>query len=394
MVLADYADFDIWLGGVIEWVPIIKHVGGCRVWFPNVDKERLYYGNLIEKYAKAGDLEGPLDDDIFENRPPGHARKIFRIIRAFVREQKKRKRATEQQRQEDERNMGADGWFTDASEEDELVSLRGSDDEGPSYLVWNERTDLGNEDLIVGMKFPTKEKYKEIKTIKGKHTCAHLTENKQANYKYLGKRIENIIRDNPNEGLISLKNKIRRDVQIDCSLHKVYRAKRYALQLIKGNIKLQFERLYDYCATVDKYNPGSSLVLKVDRQLCPPVLQRMYFCLSGLKEGFLDECRPIIGLDGCFLKSIYRGQLLTAVGRDGNDNIYPIVMAYVEIEKYDSWEWFLNFLLRDIGSLDEKGWAFIYDRQKGVLEAVSSLAPNAEYRFCLRHMYNNFKAKF
>ncbi|KAL0429276.1 UNVERIFIED_CONTAM: hypothetical protein Sradi_0553600 [Sesamum radiatum] len=234
----------------------------------------------------------------------------------------------------------------------------------------------------------------QIKSIKGKHTCAHRTENKQANYKYLGKRIENIIRDNPSEGLISLKNKIRRDVQVDCSLHKVYRAKRYALQLIKGNIKLQYERLYDYCSTVCKYNPGSTLVLKVDRDLSPPVLQRMYYCLSGLREGFLNGCRPIIGLDGCFLKSLYRGQLLTAIGRDGNDNIYPIAMAYVEIEKFDSWEWFLKLLLRDIGSAEERGWAFISDRQKGLLEAVSSLAPNAEHRFCLRHMYNNFKAKF
>ncbi|KAL2232714.1 uncharacterized protein LOC105155870 [Sesamum indicum] len=298
--------------------------------------------------------------------------------------------------------MEFDGWFTHASEEDELVSLRSLDDEGPSYPVWNERTDLGNKDLTIGMKFPTRKKYREvlrdwavrrgwdlkfqhnetkkiiatckpgcdwrihaskvmkiatfqIKSIKDKHNWAHMTENKQANYKYLGKRIENIIRDNLNKGLISLKNKVRRDVEIDCSLHKVYRIKKYALQLIKGNIKLQSEMLYDYCATMDKYNPGSTLVLKVDRELSPHVLQRMYFYLFGLKEGFLDGCSPIIGLDGCFLKSIYRGQLLTAVGRDGNDNIYPIVMAYVEIEKYDSWEWFFNLLLRDIGSPDEKG---------------------------------------
>ncbi|KAL0428376.1 UNVERIFIED_CONTAM: protein FAR-RED IMPAIRED RESPONSE 1 [Sesamum latifolium] len=177
-------------------------------------------------------------------------------------------------------------------------------------------------------------------------------------------------------------------------MHKVYRAKRYAIERIKGNIKQQYERLYDYCATVEKHNPRSTLVLKVDRSLSPPLLQRMYYCLSGLRAGFLDGCRPIIGLDGCFLKGMYKGQLLTAIGRDGNDNIFPIAMAYVEIEKFDSWEWFLNLLLRDIGSHEQRGWAFISDRQKGLLEAVSNLAPNAEHRFCLRHMYNNFKGKF
>ncbi|KAL0323596.1 UNVERIFIED_CONTAM: hypothetical protein Sangu_1978900 [Sesamum angustifolium] len=134
--------------------------------------------------------------------------------------------------------------------------------------------------------------------------------------------------------------------------------------------------------------------MKLNKEVNPPVLQRMYFCLKGMRDGFIEGCRPLIGLDGCFLKGLFKGQLLAAIGRDPNDNIYPIAVAYVEVEKYDSWEWFLNLLLRDIGSHNERGWAFISDRQKGLLEAIAELAPGAEHRFCLRHMYNNFKGKF
>ncbi|KAK4441037.1 hypothetical protein Salat_0438600 [Sesamum alatum] len=54
MVLPDYADFDVWIGGVLQWVPIIKYVGGIRMWFPNVDRERLYYGDIIDMYTKGG----------------------------------------------------------------------------------------------------------------------------------------------------------------------------------------------------------------------------------------------------------------------------------------------------------------------------------------------------
>ncbi|KAL0327849.1 UNVERIFIED_CONTAM: hypothetical protein Scaly_2217500 [Sesamum calycinum] len=100
------------------------------------------------------------------------------------------------------------------------------------------------------------------------------------------------------------------------------------------------------------------------------------------------------GQTGVDVEGLFKGQLLAAIGRDPNDNIYPIAVAYVEVEKYDSWEWFLNLLLRDIGSHNERGWAFISDRQKGLLEAIAELAPGAEHRFCLRHMYNNFKGKF
>ncbi|KAG8371791.1 hypothetical protein BUALT_Bualt13G0124900 [Buddleja alternifolia] len=212
----------------------------------------------------------------------------------------------------------------------------------------------------------------QIKSIKGMHNCAHVVENRQANYKYIGRRMLDIVRDNPDERLGSLKKKIRRDMDVECTLFKMYKAKRYALELLRG----------------------SSMVVHLDRTLTPPLFQRMYFCLNGSREGFSDVCRPIISLDGCFLKDMFKGQLLAAIGRDGNDNMYPIVVAFVEVEKFETWEWFLNMVLRDIGSHDDKGWAFISDRQKGLVQALHKLAPNAEHRFCLRHMYNNFKAKF
>ena len=47
----------------------------------------------------------------------------------------------------------------------------------------------------------------------------------------------------------------------------------------------------------------------------------MYCCLGPLKEGFKKGCRPFIGLDGCFLKGPFPGQLLCAVGIDANNGM-------------------------------------------------------------------------
>ncbi|KAG8375322.1 hypothetical protein BUALT_Bualt10G0088200 [Buddleja alternifolia] len=389
------------------------------------------------------DFEGPMDDDIFANKAPDHAITIFKTLRAFIKEKKKRRAAERQLELIIRRDVDGEGWFSDApaEEEDDIESLRGSDDERIVHPVWTDGMEKRGIGPCLGMEFISREKYREVlrdwavrngwdlkfianekkkitvvckhgcfwrihashrqgsttyqvKTLRGVHTCSYKPENAQANYKYIGKRIENMVRDNPNEGLESLKKKFKRDVGIECSLHKVFRAKKYALELVRGEVAKEYERLYDYCETIVKTNRRSTMILKVDRSLTPPVLQRVYCCLSGLRDGFLDGCRPIIGLDGCFLKGIFKGQLLTAVGRDGNDNLYPIAYAYVEIEKFDTWEWFLSMLIRDIGSHDERGWTFISDRQKGLIQAVSSVAPNAEHRFCLRHMYNNFKKSF
>ena len=55
----------------------------------------------------------------------------------------------------------------------------------------------------------------------------------------------------------------------------------------------------------------------------------MYVCFTALKRGFKDGCRQLISVDGIWLKGIFGGELLTAVGIDANDCIYPIVWAIV-----------------------------------------------------------------
>ena len=81
-------------------------------------------------------------------------------------------------------------------------------------------------------------------------------------------------------------------------------------------------------------------------------------------QGFHNGRRPIIGLDGCHLKGVYGGQLLSAVGRDGNDNLFPIAMAVVEAETKDSWTWFLMELTEDIKAQEKMKSSCISDRHK------------------------------
>ena len=159
----------------------------------------------------------------------------------------------------------------------------------------------------------------------------------------------------------------------------------------------QYHRLWDYVATVKNSNPDSHISLQIDRRNVEEraTFQRIYYGLGALKNGFLEGCRPIIGLDGCFLKSPFGGQLLTALGRDANENMFPISFAVVEVENYDSWSWFLRELISQIGR-GNKGvaYTFILDRQKGIVHAIEELFPESEHRFCLKHMFENFKQRF
>ncbi|XP_073155943.1 uncharacterized protein [Henckelia pumila] len=247
-----------------------------------------------------------------------------------------------------------DGWCSDpVDDDDEILSVYGSDDDAPKHPVYKEGQDMTNFKLMVGMKFKSAREFKfvlsdvsvkggievvfykkeksritavckeeecewkihaslvmggptfQIKTLKGRHTCSKAATNWLANYKYLAKKIEQVVRENPNVKTNQLINYIKRECGVNVSKWKAVRAKKYALQSIRGVDNVQYEILRDYCETVLKYNPGSRIIIRTREDCVAPTFGKLYYSLSGLKMNFLTSCRPIIGLDGCFLKTVH-----------------------------------------------------------------------------------------
>ncbi|XP_074293096.1 uncharacterized protein LOC141620013 [Silene latifolia] len=164
--------------------------------------------------------------------------------------------------------------------------------------------------------------------------------------------------------------------------------------MIYGEADEQYKRVWDYAETVIKYNVASSVIVQLGNTENPPIVfKRMYMCLDACKKGFITGCRPILGVNGCNLKGPYPGQLFTTVGKDANYNIYLVAWAIVEVENKDSWTWFLELLMKDIEPVDDK-ITFMLDRQKGLVEAFITVVPNAEIRFCCRHIWSNFKLTY
>jgi len=93
-----------------------------------------------------------------------------------------------------------------------------------------------------------------------------------------------------------------------------------------GNYKKKYAKLWDYAEELREKNPGSTITLKVEKpdMHSKALFERMYICFAACKKGFLSGCRQVVGLDGCFLKGICQGQILCAIGRDANDQMFPI----------------------------------------------------------------------
>ncbi|XP_028053001.1 uncharacterized protein LOC114257438 [Camellia sinensis] len=143
---------------------------------------------------------------------------------------------------------------------------------------------------------------------------------------------------------------------------------------------------------IPKVNEGSNPRVN-DGSNTESKLKRLYLCWSPLKKAFMNACRLVIGANGCHSKGSHGGILLTAVGIDTNNCIFLFAYAIVEKEKKKTWLWFLELLGHDLNIVNSHCYTFMSDKQKGLIDAVAELFPNASHKFCVRHLYDNFKGE-
>ncbi|CAN1144829.1 hypothetical protein LINPERPRIM_LOCUS16842 [Linum perenne] len=136
--------------------------------------------------------------------------------------------------------------------------------------------------------------------------------------------------------------------------------------MLNGSLKEEYQKLRSYVAELKRVDPRGRFMLEVD--LHPSMeavyFKRFYVGFSTLTIGFKAGCRQMFGLDGCFIKGEVEGVILAAVGKDGNNQVYPIAWAVVETENRDSWTWFIQALIDDLGITNGRGWSVISDQQK------------------------------
>jgi hypothetical protein len=227
------------------------------------------------------------------------------------------------------------------------------------------------------------------------HTCVARRDNKLVTSTVIAEKYFREIKDNPGWRVEKMQEAVLEDMCAEVSESKCKRAKKLVIERIIDQTHGEYSRVFDYHLELERSNPGSTIAVTLNPDITDrPVFERMYICLDGCKKGFAAGCRRIVGLDGCFLKGPVSGQLLCAVGRDPNNQMYPIAWACVENENYDSWYWFISLLQKDIQINNQgDGWVIISDQQKGPIKAVNEIIPEAEHRMCARHIYANWRKK-
>nr|GEZ70279.1 hypothetical protein [Tanacetum cinerariifolium] len=109
----------------------------------------------------------------------------------------------------------------------------------------------------------------------------------------------------------------------------------------------------------------------------------MYVCLAYVHDGFLNGCRKYIRLDACFLKGEVKGMLLMVVGKDPNNQMFPLAWAIVETESQSLWR-FLKHLKIDIKTIDGQECTFMSDKQKNYSHKLNTQL------MCTLYIYANW----
>ncbi|XP_072094105.1 uncharacterized protein [Arachis hypogaea] len=136
----------------------------------------------------------------------------------------------------------------------------------------------------------------------------------------------------------------------------VYRVLKEARVRLIGNERAQYSKLREYLVELLRSNPGSHTILDVTPIFqSPPLFSKLYICSEACKKGFKAGYRKLIGLDGCFLKGYFGGELLSAVDQDANNHFYVIAYAIMDSETKKKFQASMQKLKR----INEEAWSYL-----------------------------------
>ncbi|CAE6069124.1 unnamed protein product [Arabidopsis arenosa] len=203
-----------------------------------------------------------------------------------------------------------------------------------------------------------------LRTKCGYHSCTPNGKCKLLKSPVIGKLFMDKLRMDPNYMPLDIQQHIKEQWKLLSSIGQVQRGRLLALKWLREEYAQHFAHLRGYVAELEGSNPGSTSIVDTFRNADgEDVFNRFYVCLGAMKKAFY-YCRPIIGIDGTFLKHAVKGCLLTAIAHDSNNQIYPIAWAAVQTENADNWLWFLKLLKADLDLKDGNNYVIISDRSK------------------------------
>ncbi|XP_020271923.1 uncharacterized protein LOC109847089 [Asparagus officinalis] len=241
------------------------------------------------------------------------------------------------------------------------------------------------------------EKRIEIKRFVNEHSCGqhtNLSGQSRASRRFVAEQLRPVLKVRPEIRPKDVQKEFLTRYGLRLEYSTIWWGKERAHEAMYGDSYKSYDQLRWYEQKVKETNPGSYICIDQNEGR----FKRLFICYAACIVGFLNGCRPLLFLDGTFLKDRYKGLLLSAVAYDGDQGIFPLAYCICDQENVDNWRWFLQGL-----------WSILYERpdpynpphqlviisdaDKGIQEAVREYFTEAIHSRCVLHLVENFRYK-
>ena len=120
---------------------------------------------------------------------------------------------------------------------------------------------------------------------------------KSMNAKWLSKKMEKTVRENPNMKVMDIRDKVSRKWNVGIFRNMAFRARVIARDHVDGSFSEQFRRIYDYAHELLRTNPGSTIKLNVENIEGEVIFKRFYACLKACKDSFTSAYLSLNWMD-------------------------------------------------------------------------------------------------
>ncbi|XP_070009546.1 uncharacterized protein [Nicotiana sylvestris] len=175
---------------------------------------------------------------------------------------------------------------------------------------------------------------------------------------------------------------------VNLSYVQAWRAKEKALQFLRGHPADSYSKLPKYFYILEKTYPDSVVKLKKTADEC--FLYAFVALCTSISNW--KYCTPVVVVDGTFLKSAYRGIMLTASTIDAAGKILSLAYAVVDSENDASWKYFFEQFKQAYG--ERTSMCIILDRNESILKATLIVYPGVPHYSCMWHIWTNIRAEF
>jgi len=151
-------------------------------------------------------------------------------------------------------------------------------------------------------------------------------------------RVIEKLKKDPTIGAAALKRWLEEKYCIKLSYYVVWDGRQKALDDTLGSWEDSSDHAFSFNAKLESKCPGSVVEVEYEEINGNHRFTRMFVALKPCIDGFLNGCKPNLGIDYTALTGKLKGQLAGAIEINGHNWIFPVAYGVFGSETLENWE--------------------------------------------------------